>query len=352
MSITKVGSTRNAGALLRYVLEDKAHDGSEERYISATAHNCTLNNARSDFKKIRDRFNKNDNIQAYSYIISWGKDELDPDNLDDIEKAQEVGHRLGLKIFGDNRQFITALQRDGRGGNLHIHLVGNSIDMYNGSSLSGLVRKHSHIKELSDEIQQEMGIVNKNLEEKPFIDKQSIKEIKARNKGAYVWKDDLKTRIYDCMNNPNILSYDDFKQSLLNDYGVEVVERKSKKKDAYKGVLLTYKFKDKNNVERKARETKLGNTFGLKGVENARKLHIQQERRRQVDNTNRSNIQHNERIRRNYSDVDEYDTEREKRAREREEDKRRKQREHLQALEEVREQLQYELKQRQYDRQR
>lgn len=269
MSITRISNTRNAGALLRYVLEDKAHNGSDERYISACARNCTINNVRSEFKAIRNKFNKNDNVQAYGVVISWGKDELNPDDVDDVDKALQVGDKVGLTLFGENRQYIVVAQRDGKGGNLHIHLVGNSIEMIHGKALRGKETNKNYLRVISDKIQQEMQIKNNNLVDKEYTEKQTIQEIKAREKGDYIWKDDLKQRIAGCVENPDIKSYSDYKESLLNDFGVIVKERKSNKKTAYQGYLLTYTFTDRNNKERRIREDKLGTVYGAKGVKYA-----------------------------------------------------------------------------------
>lgn len=267
MSITKISNTRKATALINYVLNEKAHDGSGERYVSVSAFNCTVGNAVNEFKSIRTRYNKENNIQAYTIIQSWGKDELDPENDDDINKAQESANRLARDIAGDDRQIIVAIQKDGDGGNLHAHIIINSVDMLTGKSLRGNKLHHNYIMRKSDKIQDELGILNKNKELNEYTEKQSIQEIKARAKGSYVWKDDLKERIENCMENPNIQSYEDFKQSLKDEYNVEVTERKSKNKEAYAGYLLTYSFIDKNNKKRKVRQTRLGTTFGLKGIE-------------------------------------------------------------------------------------
>lgn len=343
MSITKISSTRNVGGLLRYVLEDKAHNGSDERYISATANNCTIYNARSDFKYIRDRYDKHDNVQGYSIVISWDKEELSPDDPDDIEKAQHVAHNTALAVFGEERQFVVVLQRDGTGGNLHAHCVGSSIDMKTGKSLRGAKTGHKHLKNACDNIQRELNILNKNEQQSELTDKQTIKEIKARDKGTYVWKDDLKQRVYNCMYRNDVNSYDDFKRVLKQEYNVEVVERKSKKQSAYNGYILTYKFKDKSNKERKARETALGTVLGLKGLDNAIKQKIQLERQRQIEHTRQQQLY--ECIRADNKRISERDTERER-------EQRRIQEKRIKHLEDVRDQLQREYKQQQRDRQR
>lgn len=273
MAITKVSKTRNAGALLRYVLEDKAHNGASERYISANSFNCTLSNAKGEFKKIIDRYNKQDHVQAYTIIKSWSREELNPNDEDDIRKGQESANRLARDVAGDDRQVVVVLQRDGKGGNLHAHIVMGSIEMSTGKSMRGDKKEYSYIREKSDEIDRELEIKNLNAVEREYTDKQSIQEIKARDKGAYVWKDDIKERISNCMNNPSILTYDDFKKTLEEDYGVQVKERKSSKKEAYGGYLLTYTFTDKNNKERRVRENRLGTVYGLKGLEYATTQH-------------------------------------------------------------------------------
>lgn len=296
MSITKISSTRNAGALIRYILEDEAHNEASERYVSASAHNCTIGNARSEFKAIRKRYNKENNIQAYSIIISWSKEELNPDDEDDIQKAQLSADMLAKEIGGENRQAVISIQRDGRGGNLHGHICINSIDMITGKSLRGDKKHHNYIKNKSDEIQRQLNILNKNELNDEYTDKQTIQEIKAREKGQYIWKDDIKSRIENCMENPNILSYEEFKQEMKNQYNVDITERKTKKEDVYGGYVLTYTFNDKNNKKRKVRSTRLGSTYGLKGIDYGIKTN-QQQRQTVATNTTftPSTIEHDER---------------------------------------------------------
>lgn len=343
MSVTKITKSHNSGGLLRYVLDDKPHNGAESRYVLASARNCTISNARSDFKAIRDRFNKSDNIQAYSIVISWGKNELDPDNYNDIETANEVANRVAVEVFGEDRQVVIVLATDGAGGNLHAHVVGNSIDMKSGKSMRGYKTGHHHLMTVTDRIQQEMNVLNTNLERTELTDKQTIKEIKARDKGTYIWKDDLKDRIYNCMYSPTVTSYETFKQELLEKYNVEVTERKSKRKEAHNGYILTYRYKDKNNKERKARETSLGSVVGLKGLDNAIKQKLQMEQQRQAELIRQR--QQQQRTRYDFDDSNRRDGKGEK-------GERTIQSERVEHLTRLREQLEREYKQVQRDRQR
>lgn len=266
MSITKISSTRNVTGLINYISESESHKKGVDRYVSINSNNCSINNAKYEFNKILEIHNKKNNIQGHSIIVSWSKEELNPESEEDIKTAQEVLDKLAIEVGGEDRQSVSVVQIDGAGGCLHGHIALNSVDMKTGKSLRGKYTGHGYLKERCDEIQKEMGILNKNLEKNEYTEQRTIGEIKRKEQNKYVWKDDLKERIESCVNNEDIDDIEKFINSMEQDYNVIVDVKKSRTEEAYKGYVLTYKFKDKTGKERKSRQKKLGSRYGLKGV--------------------------------------------------------------------------------------
>lgn len=262
MAITKITKAKSINALVSYVQTPKNKD--KERVIDSVCYGSTLGTAKQDFKTIRRMYNKDKGyVQGYSMIISWAQDELNPNNPDDVAKAKEVVSQLMNEHY-NGHQFVSVLQADGDGGNLHAHVAINAVNTYTGKSLRGEQTRGLSVAKWSDEIQQNMQIKNNNLEREQWQDKQSMASIKIRDKGKYSWVDDIKQRISDCMDNPTIQSVAQFIQSMRDDFNVNVHERNSKKTDT--GKMFTYDFLDKMGKKRKIRETKLGNVYGSEGI--------------------------------------------------------------------------------------
>ena len=262
MAITKITKSKSINALISYIQTPKNKD--KERVLDSTCNGTTLGTAKQDFKTVRRMYNKDKGyVQGYSMIISWSQDELNPDNPDDVIKAKEVVRQLMADHY-DGHQYVSVLQADGDGGNLHAHVAINAVNTYTGKSLRGEQTRGVNVAKWSDDIQQQMGIKNNNLEREQWHEKQSMATIKMRDKGKYSWVDDIKQRISDCMDNPAIQSVKQFIQSMRDDFNVTVNERNSKKTTT--GKMLTYSFTDELGKKRKIRETKLGNIYGSEGV--------------------------------------------------------------------------------------
>lgn len=262
MAITKITKAKSVNALISYIQTPK-HEG-KERVLDSVCYGSTLGTAKQDFKTIRRMYNKDKGyVQGYSMIISWGQDELNPNNPDDVAKAKEVVSQLMTEHY-NGHQFVSVLQADGDGGNLHAHVAINAVNTYTGKSLRGEQTRGLNVAKWSDEIQQNMQIKNNNLDLSEWQDKKSMASIKIQKKGEYSWVEDIKQRISDCMDNPAIQSVKQFVQAMRDDFNVTVHERNSKKTDT--GKMFTYDFLDKMGKKRKIRETKLGNTYGSEGV--------------------------------------------------------------------------------------
>lgn len=257
MAVIKIQNTRNVVGAIRYLTKEASHDGIHDRVGSVSTQNVSFQNADREMMHLLKKFGKTKNVQAYLAIQSFDVAELNPDDITDLNKANKIGLETAKKMWGKDRQLFVVTQADN--GIVHNHIVCCSPDIRYGKSLRGKQTNHKYAMEISDQVIADYGVKNFNSQKSEFREKQSMGEIKRREKGLYVWKDDLKNRIRDCMDREDILSVDDFKNVMESDFNVDV--RISGKGN------LSYRFIDQENKDRKCRASRLGNVYGKEGID-------------------------------------------------------------------------------------
>ena len=175
--------------------------------------------------------NKRRKHKAYTAVISFAKDELDPDNPADVEKAETIVREIMQEAYPD-RSAMATLQADGKAGCLHAHILINNVDN-DGRAL----RDNSwyHLKGKTDEVTQRHGL--------------TLLTTGKDSKGHYDWRKDLGTRMRD------ITSMDD-----LEGLGVTYTER-FRKHD--KSTQLTFSFEDAAGKKRRIRGGALSRNLGI-----------------------------------------------------------------------------------------
>lgn len=257
MAVIKIQNTRNVVGAIRYLTKEASHDGVHARIGSVLTQNVSFKNADREMMHLLKKFGKTKNVQAYLAIQSFSVEELNPDVQSDLTLATAIGLETARKMWGEDRQIFVVTQADN--GIVHNHIVCCSPDIRYGKSLRGKQTNHKYAMEISDQVIEDYGVENLNSQKSEFREKQSMGEIKRREKGLYVWKDDLKNRIRDCMDREDILSTEDFKNVMESDYDVDV--RISGKGN------LSYRFIDQENKDRKCRASRLGNVYGKEGID-------------------------------------------------------------------------------------
>lgn len=295
MAVVKLDSTRNSIAAIRYLLNTKSHDGVHPRVGSISAQWMDPYDAAESAKRTLKRFKKwNDrvaypwerpyvpsdegHVEARLLIQSFHNDELDPDDQEDLYKANRAGYELARRVYGDDRQFLVVTQADN--GNVHNHIVCISPDLKTGRSVRGDAANFYHVKKVSDEVLAEHGITNINAQKEAsgeYTNKKHIGEIKRAERGEYVWKDDLKGRIEKALADSAVVDEESFNLALLK-FGVDV---------RFRGKGVSYGFTDEDGKQRKARGATLGTLYGLERVkerfEGNKKTLAGEERRRESD---------------------------------------------------------------------
>lgn len=290
-SITRTAKGRDA---INYALgiEGKGHNGKKNRneYISFV--NLPLPADKKDKRFIRafmdvwKHARKNHDCQMLRLVISYSRNELDPDNPADILKADEIGQKIVNKYY-PNRQAVVFTQIDGKSGLVHTHILISDVELETYKGCENRLYKAKYVEKIVDKTIEESGIT---LDYGQGMSKEEWKESKkgtknrdtyternARAKGQYVWKDDLKARISSCMASctSEAQFIDEMKK---NGVLVEIHDEKTtKKKDGstktrekyYTYTLTdTSKFPDGQKVpeNRKARSNKLGTDYDVKTI--------------------------------------------------------------------------------------
>ena len=259
MAVVKISKINSVIANMRYLTNEKSHDGIHDRIGSIRTQNMSIFNAEREALNNMKHWGKEHNVQGYSIIQSFDKDELDPESQEDLERANEAGMKLAMDRAGDDRQIMVVTQADN--GYVHNHILMMSTAMSDGYALDTKQLKRSYVIEASDKILAEMQIKNKNAEmdRQNKKTKESMAEIKRRSKGQYVWKDDLRDRIDEALINDGVKNNDEFSK-VMSDKGVDVMYHE-------KTGNISYKFKDQEGKDRKCRASRLGDGYGKKNID-------------------------------------------------------------------------------------
>lgn len=314
MAFVSISPVKNLKALIYYVSKSKPHTPGEERVLDYKAHLCSLNSAYKSFNFTNNFMGRKKKIPGYSLVKSWSQEELDPADPESIKLALESTKLLLEEQFGKDRQYIVVCQKDGTGGKIHTHSIVCNTSISTGKAISGNDKYWKYVAYKSDEIDKRLGIKNLNkgkvyekdgqlfaqkredkdiitraekeimsrneeAERKNLFIKNENDSIKRRNKNmealgleteplqelhkvVYLWKEDLKSRIKEA----KISSKDieEFKDR-LDQAGVNVKARSSKQENT-NGFRFSYSFVDKNNKNRKIRETRLGTDYSYKEI--------------------------------------------------------------------------------------
>lgn len=159
-------SSYTTDGLIKYFRNEKDGQAKGTRYLLAEGVNGALPMiAEHQFRDVRRKWGKDGRtkrrgkfgseyvggqyVQAYHGIMSFGRDELDPESPDDWVRAMRIARALIVDRF-PTRQAVLFLQADGTGGNLHVHAAVNSVDKESGRSIDSSVVTHSRKERQAD----------------------------------------------------------------------------------------------------------------------------------------------------------------------------------------------------------
>lgn len=303
MVYSTVTASRNVVGFMKYVRDEKSHTDGKDRVLSYDTQNVMLHNAEKSMLTSLYRHGKSNNVHGTAVLMSFDKSELTGDNQDDVEKALRISKNVCLEMVKANEferlsdiededqrnelalaeaekyKMVMVAQNDGKSGNLHVHAFVMNINPETGRSLNGKSRYHSFVKNaISHEMSKEQV---KEFDYSTIKDKATKWEKNKREKGEYVWRDDLKERIKTALNAPNVVS-DDVWEMELGKAGVNVKKR---------GKGYSFAFTDEDGKERKARGGKLGSDFEMTQIQNVFQLNLQKQREEEKAEADKKRIE-------------------------------------------------------------
>lgn len=261
MAYTRITRTRNGAAAIAYALNGTGHNGSLNRNEMVTP--IKMQNGIEYWKQMNRYWRRarvNHKVQIIRIIQSFSKKEFDPNNPEDVLKANEVGQALVEEHY-PGRQALFCTQTDGKGGCIHNHILINDVSMIDGKGCCKYQYHQPDVMPWTDEITSRYTNLdqgNKNSENLTQAERTM------RGKAAYSYKDDIRKRVAKAMKDCS--SEETFLQKLA-DLGVNTVKKSSKKHGEY----FTYELVDTSKIpddaklpnhQLKARSYKLGSAYG------------------------------------------------------------------------------------------
>ncbi len=285
---SKVICSKNLNASFFYCCGPSHSKKEKNRNLLITPINMTVSSKEkpgTTVAKMRKDFRgRRKKIECINIILSWSKEELNPNSEEDLEIANNIVKEFVKEHYSDGaRKSICFFQRDGTNGCLHCHLLILNSDLH-GKTVVPQNRFHPNVKSWIDEINQKyLKQNNHDCPKNRSSQTERAKEDKARKireqnpnlsrdelqallieKKAYSYKADMKQRIRAAMESSK--SVREFKRN-LKVAGVSV-ERKSSQKY---GHYLVYDFlgcplPKKSSKKRQSSDYKLGTIYTLDAI--------------------------------------------------------------------------------------
>lgn len=224
-----IRSSRNGYASIAYPMIDKKH----QKGVRIGAFRCgngiidtgDAKGIRKQFARIWKKGNRNvGDIQAYTLLFSFSKDELNPESIGALDTAADIVANMIEKNYPGHQYTIVA-QNDGKSGLVHCHACINVLNYKTLKACRGRQTSYSVIRE---EIEKEMeywGIsVDHGKQHTKAEKKQKQRTAKIQNNSEVSWMDELRKRIQIAVH--ETMRFSDLEEN-LNKYGV-IVTRKTK----------------------------------------------------------------------------------------------------------------------------
>ena len=266
MAYTRVTRTANGhGALMYAYGKGKGHNGSDVRNdLIANVNILPGVPAEIQMQKYWNRARANHKTQVIRVVQSFSVRELNPDEPADILTANIIGQEFVQKYYPD-RQAVVFTQTDGKSGLIHNHVIISDTDMTSSRGCDKQQYYQPTLAKWTDEIAGQYFELD--FGDTTVPDKTTQTERAKRALGEYVWKDDLKSRITEALNESE--SEEDWIRNLPA-HGVNIEVHDSKKRGKYYTYELmdTDGFGDKKIPQNlKSRSYKLGTLYDAEHVQ-------------------------------------------------------------------------------------
>lgn len=271
MATVKLSRAVSAGAAINYAegknrlketdrawLREQGVDAAlvaklSDRAVARGGENVDLNHVRSQMRSTRELFGNRGKTQAFRVIQSFGPEDFNAADPAAWQQVNALGVELGRRI-APNHEIAVYTHLDGDGHKLHNHIIINAPNLITG-------RKYHHqndfarVAAINDTLAREHGL--SVIQHQPQQqERHTLAERKISAKGAYVWKDDLRSRIDTTMQDPHTIDFKTFSAALA-EKGVTVHDR---------GQNVSYAFLDAQNKQRRARGPRLGTSYEKEAI--------------------------------------------------------------------------------------
>ena len=222
-----IRSSKNGYASIAYPMVDKKH----QKGIRVGAFRCgngivdtgDSKGIRKQFARVWKKGNRNvGDIQAYTLLFSFSKDELNPESMGSLDNAADIVANVIEKNYPGHQYTIVA-QNDGKSGLVHCHACINALNYKTLKACRGRQTSYSVIRE---EIEKEMeywGIsVDHGKQHTKAEKKQKQQTAKRKVDNEVSWMDELRKRIQIAVQ--QTMSFADLEKN-LNRYGVAVTRK-------------------------------------------------------------------------------------------------------------------------------
>ncbi|HCU7630371.1 TPA: relaxase/mobilization nuclease domain-containing protein [Staphylococcus aureus] len=235
MAVIKIGATKSMNRLISYA-ENKAEVQSGV--------NVDDEFAKEQMKTTRMLFDKDDGRQGYHLIQSF-----DPEDNITPEQANDIGRELAEEVAPNHE--ITIYTHTDR-NHIHNHICINSVNMNDGKKFVNDRQKLYEMRRKNDELcrQHQLNVANNRQAQIRYTQAERA----LIEKGQISWKDEIRQAIDREKLNAN--SFDEFKDNIQENYGIEVKER---------GKNISFKHPDKKAF---VRGKTLGHDYEKGTIEN------------------------------------------------------------------------------------
>lgn len=245
MSIVKAISSSNALANLRYLIDTPAHNQSltSHRSLRYYGRNVDVDYQRHvnavytamQFRAVREQArNPNKRTQAQHLIFSFSPEEFTPTQELLGEQSKQAGQLVAgymSQRLPEDSQYLIAVQCDSKGHNLHCHVVINSV-LLSGkvldTNLVSLTKQNGlragFDQYMADHYPKLTGKAWEPVQPTDKTNRVHASAQKIEERGGYVWREDLKGRLIQAMQETdNLQDY----VAVLETLGVSVKTRRA-----------------------------------------------------------------------------------------------------------------------------
>ena len=266
MAYTRVTRTVNGAGALAYAYgKGKGHNDNQHRNdMIANVNILPGVPTEIQMQKYWNRARANHKTQVIRVVQSFSINELNPDEPEDILTANIIGQEFVQKYYPD-RQAVVFTQTDGKSHLVHNHIIISDTDMTSSRGCDKQQYYQPTLAQWTNEIAGQYFELDFGNAKTP--DKTTQTERAKRALGEYVWKDDLKSRITEALNESE--SEEDWIKNLPA-HGVNIEVHDSKKRGKYYTYELmdTDGFGDKKIPQNlKSRSYKLGTLYDAEHVQ-------------------------------------------------------------------------------------